>query len=66
MAISDSSKMHFSSEGDQEVPYDEFWVTPPFHFMPQKVKGFVVELIGHRQETIIAILALMENLSGFI
>jgi hypothetical protein len=46
-----------------EVSHDHFLVTPPSHFAPQKVRGFVVGLIGNGRESMAGILDHAEILS---
>ena len=46
-----------------EASLGHFLITPPSHFRPQKVEGFVVELIGAGRESMAVILDRAEILS---
>jgi hypothetical protein len=46
-----------------EVSLDHLLITPPSHFTPQKVEGFVAGLIGNGRESMAEILDHAEILS---
>jgi hypothetical protein len=46
-----------------EASYDHLLITPPSHFTPQKVKGYVIELTATGRESVAVILDQAEILS---
>ncbi len=62
-----SRKQAGTPKGKNRIPlealHDHFLITPPSHFAPQKVRGWLMGLLGHEEGSMAQMLAGLQNLS---